>query len=416
MTGSTGREGFPKVRPAAGSDASNALSWSAAASLAAGLGALGFLTVGRFALGLAGFAPMAHVWTVWSMAAATVGFGAQIETVEGMSRGRGALSARHVRLAVVGAGLAGLATLVWRVPLFGSGTLFWPILCTLIPLGSVMTGAARGRLAANDEPRALSMVIAGENVVRFGLAGVLFMVGAGAEGFAWVVLAGFLVALVGLAGAGGERQEVTETPTSSGFAGALAGLVAHSSLVLPPTVLALGGASPEVVAAVFLVLTYLRAPYQFLLGLGPVLTARSFGARTDRISRWFGDGRSVAVLGVLGMLAAAGFGFFAGDLMSAIMLGTTAILEPGDYAILCALVVAVATAILRTIYVLPEGGRAVVLRAWGTTAVVGVIVAAIPGTPTMLFSGLLLAVVACLAQLSLIAVSRPSSARGNDQV
>lgn len=402
MTGPAGREGFPHVRPLSSSGSRNALSWSAAASLAAGLGALGFLTVGRFALGLAEFAPMAHVWTVWSMSAATVGFGAQIEAVEVMSRGRGPLSARHARLAGVGASVAGLATFVWRIPLFGSGSLFWPVVCMLIPLGSVMTGASRGRLAANDESRALAVVIAGENVVRFGLAAVLLMIGTGVEAFALVVLVGFVVAVLGLVGAGDDVGAVRKTSVTSGFAGAVAGLVAHSSLVLPPTVLALRGTSPELVAAVFLVLTYLRAPYQFLLGLGPALTARSFGERTDRISMWLGDRCRVALLGGGGVLMAAGFGLVTGDLMSVIMLGTTEVLQPRDYAILCALVAAVAVAILRTIYVLPEGGRVLVLRAWGTAATVAVIFAFVPGAPTILFAGLLLAVIVCLAQLSLL--------------
>lgn len=372
------------------------------ASLAAGLGALGFLTVGRFALGLAEFAPMAHVWTVWSMAAATVGFGAQIQTVESMSHGRGPLSARHARLAASGAAVAGLVTMVWRLPLFGSGSLFWPVVCTLIPLGSVVTGAARGRLAANARSRALAIVIAGENVVRFGLAGVLLLIGTGAESFAMIVLAGFVVAVVGLGRTGGGADVVGEAAKSSGFAGAAAGLVAHSCLVLPPTVLALRGESPELVAAIFLVLTYLRAPYQFLLGLGPALTARSFGKRSDPISTWLGDPGRVAILSGLGILLAAGFGAFAGDLMSEIMLGTTEILTPLDYATLCALVVAVAVSILRTIYVLADDGRSRVLRAWSTTAIVAVVFALIPGASTLLFAGLLAAVVLCLVQLTVL--------------
>lgn len=99
---------------------------------------------------------------------------------------------------------------------------------------------------------------------------------------------------------------------------------------------------------------------------------------------------------------AAGVGLITGDLMSVIMLGTTEVLQPRDYAILCALVAAVAVAILRTIYVLPEGGRIPVLRAWGTAATVAVIFAFVPGAPTILFAGLLLAVIVCLAQLGLL--------------
>lgn len=378
-----------------------ALSWSALASLLAGLGALGFLTVGRFAVGLSEFAPMAHVWTVWSVAAATVGFGAQIETIDRLSRRHGPFSVRHMRLGIVGATFALVATLLWRMPLFGSTSLFWPIICGLIPIGSLLTGVARGTLAAKDDQRRLAFVIAGENVVRFGLAILVAWVGAGPGFLAFALLVGFSVAVTGLSSVKPEGKLAAGQHLSTGAAGALSGLVAHAALVLPASVLALRGEDPAVVAGVFLILTYLRAPYQFLLGLGPVLTAQSFAKHKGTVGSWLARGGLVAVVSAVTMMAASAFGFFAGDLMSEVMLGSSDIMRPVDYAVLCALVVGVAFSILRTLSVLPDGRQRLVVRAWGTTAVIAVVTAFVPGSPTVLFSGLLLGVLACLVQMTL---------------
>jgi len=376
-----------------------ALSWSAGASLAAGLGALGFLTVGRFTVGLADFAPMAHMWTVWSIASATVGFGAQIETIEGLHSGRGAVSRRHLWLALVGASLIWCATYFWRDALFGSNALFWPIVCTLVPFGSLITGTARGALAAHGRQRRLAFVIAGENVVRFALAGFLMLIGGSVESLALALLAGFGVALAGLADMGTKGVDESVSTGASGAVGAFAGLVAHVSLVLPPSVLALQGQGPEVVSGVFLVLTYLRAPYQFLLGLSPVLTARSFSDQGGGPS-WLANGRRVAAvaLGLMGVGALGGL--LLGDLISTVILGTTDIVTPTDYAILAALVIAVSIAILRTIFVIPFD-RGLVLRAWVTAAVASVLAGVLATGPTALFAGLLVGVVLCLAQLTL---------------
>ncbi len=395
-----------------------ALSWSAGASLAAGLGALGFLTVGRFTVGLADFAPMAHMWTVWSLASATVGFGAQIETIEGLHSGRGAVSRRHLWLALVGAGVIWCATYFWRVALFGSDGLFWPVVCTLVPFGSLITGTARGALAAHGRQRRLAFVIAGENVVRFAIAGLLMLIGGSVESLALALLAGFGVAIAALADMGTRGVEDSNGGGgTSGAAGAFAGLVAHVSLVLPPSVLALQGQGPEVVSGVFLVLTYLRAPYQFLLGLSPLLTARSF-ATDGGGPTWLANGRRVA--GVTAGLMAVGAlgGLLLGDFISSVILGTTDIVTPTDYAILAALVIAVSIAILRTIFVIPND-RALVLRAWVTAAVVSVLAGFLADGPTALFAGLLLGVILCLAQLTLwgdTSGSIRSSAGGDDDL
>jgi hypothetical protein len=157
-----------------------------------------------------------------------------------------------------------------------------------------------------------------------------------------------------------------------------------------------------VVAAVFLVLTYLRAPYQLLLGMTPVLTARSFaGHPAQGWSAWLYERRRVGVAALTTMVATAVFGYFAGGLISDLLLGGADVITPVDYSILCALVVAVAFAIVRTLFVLPQAGSSLVLRSWGVAAAVAVVSALVAGTPTLLFAGLLLAMLFCLVQVIL---------------
>jgi hypothetical protein len=409
VTGQVGRDDEHPCPSAADAYGVRALSWSAAASLVAGLGALGFLTLGRFAVGLGEFAPMAHVWTVWSVAAATVGFGAQIETIDLRSRRRGVFSARHIRLGVIGVAIAGLTTFIWRDTLFGTSSWFWPLVCASIPVGSLVTGLARGTLAADNERVRLALVIAGENLVRFGIVVALWWVGATPQLLALALLAGFSVALIGLSSARGDLRGNlgSDSGVSSGSAGAIAGLIAHATLVLPPTVLALRGESPEVVAAVFLVLTYLRAPYQFLLGMSPVITARSFAGRpSEGWSAWLHDGRRTATAAGLAMIAAAMFGYVASGPITDLMLGGTEVISSIDFAVLCSLVVAVTFAIVRTIYVLPDRGPIFVVRSWGVAAAIAAVFALIPGSPTVLFAGLLFGMVLCLVQVTFVASAR----------
>lgn len=400
--------GFDDQRPipsAADAYGVRALSWSAVASLIAGLGALGFLTLGRFAVGLGGFAPMAHVWTVWSVAAATVGFGAQIETIDRQSRALGVFSIKHVRLGAIGVVLAGSVTFIGREALFGSSALFWPAICALIPIGSLVTGLARGALAASNQRVRLAFVIGGENAVRFGIVILLWWLGATPRLLAFALMAGFVVAFIGLSVADRDIRaaEAASSGLSNGSAGAMAGFIAHASLVLPPSVLAFRGESPELVAGVFLILTYLRAPYQFLLGMSPVMTARSFAGRpSEGWSAWLYDGRRMAAVALAGMLGAAAFGYLASGVISDLILDGAALVPPIAYAVLCALVVAVASAIVRTLYVLPERGAPFVVRSWGTAAIVATGSAFVPGPPTVLFVGLLAGVVLCLAQVTLL--------------
>lgn len=378
---------------------SGSLAWSVGASLLAGIGALAFLTVGRFALGLDGFAPIAHVWTVWSVAAATVGFGSQIQTIESLTAGAGPFSRRHLRLASLGVALSFGVTFIWREEFFATTSLFWPVVCALIPVGSLITGMARGGLAAHDRKRKLAVVIAGENVVRVGLGLALWLAGASSGSFALALLAGFSVAIVGFTGMtlkGSSRR----TTASSGAAGAFAGLVAHLTLVVPPTILAVKGASPETVSAVFLVLTYLRAPYQFVLGLGPFITARNYSFHAVGRSPWLSHGPQVGITAMIGAGAAAFVGFWSGDLLADVLLGVGGVVRSVDFALLGALVVSVTFGVLRTLGAVAAGRTQLVWVGW-ISAAAGLVLGSLVATETTaLFGFFLVGIWLCLLLLS----------------
>lgn len=376
------------------------LSWSAGASLVSGLGALGFLTVGRIAVGLADFAPMAHMWTVWSISAATIGFGSQIDAVESLTRSKNPFSGRQVRLSIIAVVAVGAVTWFWRVPLFASTGLFWPTVCAVVPVGSLTTGVARGVLAGRGKNRRLALVIAGENLLRLLAAIIVLKIAGGTEGLAIALLLGFVVA--GLGWFRSRAPEMVREPggNSSGRVGAFAGLVAHMTLVMPPALLAVHGASSEVVAATFLVLTYMRAPYQFLLGLAPSITARSF-APMARKAGSLAYGRQALQLTALLAIGAALLAGIAGDWLLEIMIGTSEEISRWDLALTAALVIVVASAMLRTIVVLGMGGQRLVLQSWASTAAVSVAVAVIASSPTLLLGGLLLATLSSLVPLTI---------------
>ena len=216
------------------------------------------------------------------------------------------------------------------------------------------------------------------------------------------------MALIGLTESDGAERTKLGPKRLGGNVGAFAGLVAHACLVLPPSVLALRGAPPEIVSAVFLVLTYMRAPYQFLLGMGPLLTAWSFSPSENALSPWFTNRTRLAGLAVLLMVAAAITGFSAGNLLSRLIIGRTDVVGRLDYAILAALVVGVAVSILRTLQVLGRHQRRLAAQAWSSTAAIAIASGIAFKDPTSLFAALLAAVSLGLVQLLWIEAESPA--------
>ncbi|HEX2404961.1 MAG TPA: hypothetical protein VHM29_09680, partial [Acidimicrobiia bacterium] len=122
-----------------------------AGSALAGIGAFVFVLVATRSLGLEEFSPISQLWTVWAIAAAVVTFSTQVVTVHReVLIGKTSISRTSELMPLVLLLLLVIPVLfLYRVRIFGESSLLWPIVGTLIPLGSYATGKARGWLAVH---------------------------------------------------------------------------------------------------------------------------------------------------------------------------------------------------------------------------------------------------------------------------
>ena len=285
------------------------------ASAITGVAAAGFVVLGERALGLAAFAPIAQLWTIWSVSAAAllfayqqwaiaVGIGAP-QRVDRAQRNHGRHQFRGPLLLAAGVtATVWLAAVVARSALFHHDGLFWPSAAALVVAATAAAGVVRGRLAVSHRHRLLAVVIAGDNVVRLLAAMALVALGAGVTSYGAAMVAGYAVLVLGLlprplddqrAGDGSERETTdsidtggtpagagapvgdgsrraataTATATATLTSAALAGLLSHLALAGPPLLLALNGASPETVSVLFVVLTAVRLPHLLLQAGAP---------------------------------------------------------------------------------------------------------------------------------------------------
>ena len=251
-----------------------------AGSALAGIGSVVFVLVATRSLGLEGFSPISQLWTVWAIAAAVVTFSTQVVTVRReVLIGKTSISRSSELMPLILLLLLVIPVLfLYRVRIFGESSLVWPIVGTLIPLGSSATGKARGWLAVHGSPAQLAGVVGGENLVRAGVAIVLAFLEAGPIWYALGILAGYSVALIGLSGR--TPQSALDEGTGSNedrllpLSASTAGICDHLLLVAAPTVLATSSGNLALVSALFVAMAVYRAPYQFVLGLVPSMTRR----------------------------------------------------------------------------------------------------------------------------------------------
>ncbi|MDH4364470.1 MAG: hypothetical protein OEY70_10355, partial [Acidimicrobiia bacterium] len=166
-----------------------------------GVAGASFILISERAVGLDAFAPMAQLWTIWSISAATLLFAYQQWAIRlGVGHRVGLLAAlRGAPAGLVAASTlgTGLVTLAVRSSLFHTPSLLWPVAAAVVVLGTVVGGVVRGQLAATGRHGLLALVIAGDNVVRMVLAIVLVAAGATVGWYAVAHLASYLVLAVG---------------------------------------------------------------------------------------------------------------------------------------------------------------------------------------------------------------------------
>ena len=306
-----------------------------------GVAGASFILISERAVGLDAFAPMAQLWTIWSISAATLLFAYQQWAIRiGVGRRIGLIRAlRGAPAGLLAASTVGtgLVTLAVRSSLFHTGSLFWPAAAAVVVLGTVVGGVVRGQLAATGRHSLLALVIAGDNVVRMVLAIVLVALGATVGWYALAHLASYLVLAVGWlparrpsprpvpvpdALAGGEEDEQPGAPdagTATLGTAAVAGFLSHVALAGPPLLVAVNGGSARTVSTLFVVLTAIRLPHLVLQAGAPRAGVAFHGwvetGRHDLLDR-----ARLAILAGTASVAALAFG--AGALLGDLFIGT----------------------------------------------------------------------------------------------
>jgi hypothetical protein len=402
-----------------------------------------FVAIGTRHLGLAAFVPVAMLWTIWALCAAVLTFSFQQWEIRRRLLGE---SGASLRAAVVLAGgsvvVVAVVTLLLRRQLFESSSLAWPLTAAAIPIGSVAVGLTRGRWASIGRYDVVAGVVAGENLIRAALAGLNAVVGAAAPWYGIAMLAGFAVAMVqprhpttaaGATPADVSHAAVSSADVSSGdvsppevspaddpvvaaaVAGAdpgagsavlggaaVAGLLAHTTLVIAPAVVAVRSGSGAEVSALFAFLALVRAPYQLAQGLVPLAADRwtqaaaSGGTATLERAR-----RGALLVGTVGAgLAAAGAALVGGVVADA-LFGAGDVLTRVELALAGAITMAAVASLSLTVQRLAEGRTRRVVLAWiGSVAGVATIGAVLgAGTPASVLVAVAATELAVLAVL-----------------
>lgn len=335
-------------------------------------------------------APIAILWTYWSVAAAILVFPLQHWIVrrvggEGGEAGvRGGLP-RVAALVLAAAGCASTLSWLFRETLFGRDDPVFPLAIAAVTVGAGFTGVVRGRLASRQRFVATACAIAGENAVRVLGAVIVALVWPAVELYAAALASGALIgfawpsAVTGLFARPGAGRL-----GGLAFLGGIAGssLVAQLVLTSGPLVLALAGGAPGRVTSLFAALALYRAPYLVALGLVTQLTGYLTNfvitgrERMLRRLRWLAVGVTLPVA-----LVGGAMGYFLGPDIVAAVFGNSVRLPPAAHAwLVVGTVVALANLVL-TLQLVARRASARSLGGWLCGIVVGATVVVVVPVP-----------------------------------
>jgi len=333
-------------------------------------------------LGAEGSAPVTVLWTLWAFAGAALTFPVQHWVAATVARdGEGAV--RHALPSVLGWASAAallLGGLSWMAAdsLFHRGGPAFPAMVAAITLGAAVVGVTRGGLAARGRFSALALELVLENTLRCLLVAALLVAGVhnpAAHGLALVAGQLIVVAWPSALRFGTEGRAAAGEGPFAYLAGAgFAQLVSQCLLTGAPVVVALAGGSAAEVTALFAGLALFRAPYLLSIGVMPTVTARATVLVLDGDAHTLRRAdRAVLAAGVLGALAAAVFGSYAGPWLLRTVFGSDVDLAPHLAAMVaagCTLAVANLVLVVLGLAHRRPGG---VARAWGAGIVAAVV-------------------------------------------
>jgi hypothetical protein len=252
-----------------------------AASLLTGVFGAATIYISEAVLGPVAFAPLAQLWTLWALFAASITFGVQqwvIKLLLGGVAGRSIARAGSAPL-VATAALVLAICFAMRAQWFDDRLVFVLMAVGLV-FGTAANGAGRGAIAAAGSTRVLAIIVIGENLIRILLLIPLIILDADAAWFGLALLAGFGINMLVPRTVRGRSQVVDVDPDAVGpsttpmLIAAIVGLVGFATMFAGPLLLAAGGGTATEVSAYFLIVTLARVPFVAVLGLLPKIAAR----------------------------------------------------------------------------------------------------------------------------------------------
>jgi len=373
--------------------------WVLFGSLASGIGAFAFTTLGARILGEAAYQPIAVLWTIQYLAGTIVLFSAEAFVARALQNGEGVGLDRSVRVIggwVAGfAALTGVVTYLLREPLFhGEGHL--AAAAALLIASYAGFYVIKGRMAGTNRFRSYGAATALESLGRILIAVPVLALLPTTAALGWVMPLGPAMVVAwwiydrGRALPPDPIAEDELAPVTAGAGSFLAATttanaVSQTLLAAGPLVILPLGASPSEVSVFFVVVTAARVPLVFAIG---GLLSRLLPPLT-RLARAGDDAmlRRIALLTVPATVAVALVGalaaWFAGvPVVSAIF----DITRPDRvFVVLTVFGVMLATgSLLLNQILIARGSEHRLVPPWlGALAVAALIVVLTPGTPTL---------------------------------
>lgn len=281
------------------------------ASVLTGIFGAAAILVSERHLGATAFAPLAQLWTLWALFAASITFGVQQWVISLGPNARARVILRSIAWPVAATSaivvlLSGLMITPWF-----NGNRALAVMTGGLVIGTAANGIGRGLTAVAGDTKRLAIIVLGENAIRLVLIIPLVAVDAGATWFGLALLAGFAINAMA-------RPAARQVPATAPISGAQArilllasaiGLIGYVTMFGGPLLLAAGGGSDEEVSTFFLIVTLARVPFIALLGLLPQVASdleRLASARaTPALRSWRIRVTSAVVIGaiVVGALA-----------------------------------------------------------------------------------------------------------------
>lgn len=298
--------------PAALTRTGTGTSYMVVGTLIAAVAAYLFQLIAGRALGPTAFAPITVLWTIQFLVFTTVFMPMEQLTIRRLNVAAPHATPWMLFLALIGAAAAGsvlFSALTLDRLLDGEATYLVTVAVLVAGYGGFSLG--RGYLAGRRRYREYGLSTLAESMLRLVLAIALVVLGVGALGLAWTLVAGSLVIWLWRPFRGERRREAGATP-EQGTAGALATFItanAASQTILAAGPLVVGslGAPAAEVSVFFETFLLFRAPltvaYSLIARVLPPFTSLVERGAFDVIRRW------ALRLGLLGAgLAAAGYG------------------------------------------------------------------------------------------------------------